>query len=248
VGCRGGFCGACATVYRLPGDYRLKFALACQTKVEPNMQLAMIPFYPANRSTYRLSELKGEAKEVLDLYPEMLRCLGCNTCTKSCPQDIDVLGYVSAIVRGDIQAAADISFDCIMCGLCVSRCPAELYTPRPCASCGAGSPGGQAQSPPGEEDQARSSCRRAEPSGVEMNSSATPGSAHRAAPDRENMAYPRSVRLPHRCVGVRSIPGATPTKEAQRVPPTLPSFAALHGQCRGSNPTQSRVAGSDSPS
>jgi ferredoxin len=126
VGCRGGFCGACATVYRLPGDYHLKFALACQTKVEPDMQLAMIPFYPANRSHYGLADLKGEAKEVLDLYPEMLRCYGCNTCTKSCPQDIDVLGYVSAIVRGDLAAAADISFDCIMCGLCVSRCPAEL--------------------------------------------------------------------------------------------------------------------------
>jgi len=126
VGCRGGFCGACATVYRMPGDYHLKFALACQTKVEPGMQLAMIPFYPAHRSRYRLSELKGEARDVLDLYPELLRCYGCNTCTKSCPQDIDVLGYVAAMVRGDIAAAADISFDCIMCGLCVSRCPAEL--------------------------------------------------------------------------------------------------------------------------
>jgi formate hydrogenlyase subunit 6/NADH:ubiquinone oxidoreductase subunit I len=126
VGCRGGFCGACATVYREPGDYHLKFALACQTKVVPGMQLAMVPFFPAQRAHYMLSELKGTAKEVLDLYPEMLRCYGCNTCTKSCPQDIDVLGYVSAIVRGDTKAAADISFDCIMCGLCVSRCPAEL--------------------------------------------------------------------------------------------------------------------------
>ena len=126
VGCRGGFCGACATVYRMPGDYHLKFALACQTKVEPGMQLAMVPFYPAHRSHYKLSELKGTAKEVLDLYPELLRCYGCNTCTKSCPQDIDVLGYVAAMVRSDIAAAADISFDCIMCGLCVSRCPAEL--------------------------------------------------------------------------------------------------------------------------
>lgn len=126
VGCRGGFCGACATVYRTSDDYHLKFALACQTRVEPNMQLAMIPFYPAQRARYRLSELTGTADEVLDLYPEMLRCYGCNTCTKSCPQDIDVLGYVSAIVRGDLAAAADISFDCIMCGLCVSRCPAEL--------------------------------------------------------------------------------------------------------------------------
>jgi ferredoxin len=126
VGCRGGFCGACATVYRVPGDYRLKFALACQTKVVPGMQFTMLPFFPAQRAHYKLSEMQGTPKEVLDLYPEMLRCYGCNTCTKSCPQDIDVLGYVSAIVRGDTRAAADISFDCIMCGLCVSRCPAEL--------------------------------------------------------------------------------------------------------------------------
>ncbi|MEO0026021.1 MAG: 4Fe-4S dicluster domain-containing protein [candidate division WOR-3 bacterium] len=126
VGCRGGFCGACATVYRVNGDYHLKFALACQTKVEPNMQLAMIPFFPAHRPRYRLSELKGTAQEVLDIYPELLRCYGCNTCTKSCPQDIDVLGYVSALLRGEVALAADISFDCIMCGLCVSRCPAEL--------------------------------------------------------------------------------------------------------------------------
>ena len=126
VGCRGGFCGACATVYRMPGDYHLKFALACQTKVEPGMQLAMIPFYPAHRSGYKLSEHKGDAKDILALYPELLRCYGCNTCTKSCPQDIDVLGYVAALVRGDLATAADLSFDCIMCGLCVSRCPAEL--------------------------------------------------------------------------------------------------------------------------
>lgn len=126
VGCRGGFCGACATVYRLPGDYHLRFALACQTKVEPGMSLAMLPFFPAHRADYRLEELSGTGQEILRLYPEMLRCFGCNTCTKSCPQDIDVLGYVSAIVRGDVAAAADISFDCIMCGLCVARCPAEL--------------------------------------------------------------------------------------------------------------------------
>jgi len=126
VGCRGGFCGACATVFRSGGDYHLKFALACQTRVEPDMQLAMIPFFPAHRPNYRLADLKGTPEEVLNLFPEMLRCYGCNTCTKSCPQDIDVLGYVSAIIRGDIATAADISFDCIMCGLCVARCPAEL--------------------------------------------------------------------------------------------------------------------------
>ncbi len=50
VGCRGGFCGACATVYRLEGEPNLYFALACQTVVEAGMQLAMIPYYPAHKA------------------------------------------------------------------------------------------------------------------------------------------------------------------------------------------------------
>ena len=29
-GCRQGMCGACATLYRLRGDYRLRTALACR--------------------------------------------------------------------------------------------------------------------------------------------------------------------------------------------------------------------------
>ena len=50
VGCRGGFCGACATVYRTAGDYKLKVALACQAVVDPEMYIAQIPFFPAERA------------------------------------------------------------------------------------------------------------------------------------------------------------------------------------------------------
>jgi ferredoxin len=32
-------------------------------------------------------------------------------------------------MRGDIARIADLSFDCIMCGMCVSRCPAEEAQP-----------------------------------------------------------------------------------------------------------------------
>ena len=32
-GCRHGFCGACATIYRIKGDNELKTCLACQTQV-----------------------------------------------------------------------------------------------------------------------------------------------------------------------------------------------------------------------
>ena len=51
-GCRGGICGACATVYRKPGDYHIRTGLACQTVVEPDMYLTQIPFFPANSAEY----------------------------------------------------------------------------------------------------------------------------------------------------------------------------------------------------
>jgi ferredoxin len=124
-GCRGGFCGACGTVYRTEGDYRLKVALACQTVVEDGMFLTQIPFYPANKATYDVEALTPSLESVVQSYPELMRCLQCNTCTKVCPQDIDVMQYMAAAMRGDIARAADLSFDCIMCGLCASRCPAE---------------------------------------------------------------------------------------------------------------------------
>ena len=125
AGCRGGFCGACGTVYRKEGDYRLKVGLACQTVAEEGMYLTMIPFYPANRAHHDLEGLEPNLATLMHLYPELSRCVGCNTCTKACPQDLDVMDIMARAMRGDIAGVADESFDCIMCGLCASRCPSE---------------------------------------------------------------------------------------------------------------------------
>jgi len=125
-GCRGGVCGACSTVYRKPGDYKIYVGLACQTVVEPDMYLTQIPFYPAMRATYDFSELTGTPEEIFDLYPELFRCVACNACTKVCPMDVQVMDYIAALKRGDIAKAAELSFDCIQCGLCASRCMGEL--------------------------------------------------------------------------------------------------------------------------
>ncbi len=126
AGCRGGVCGACATVYRKAGDYKIYAGLACQTVIEPNMYLTQIPFYPANRAEYRFEELKPEPEEIFKLYPEVFRCLACNACTKVCPMDVEVMDAIAAIKKGDIAKAAELTFSCIQCGLCASRCLGEL--------------------------------------------------------------------------------------------------------------------------
>ena len=128
-GCRGGICGACGTVYRKPGSHRIEVGLACQTVVEPNMYLTQIPFFPGNKAAYNLEELKPEGGEVAKLYPEIFKCIGCNTCTRSCPMDIQVMEYISQAIRGNVEEVAKLSFDCVMCGLCTARCPAEEVQP-----------------------------------------------------------------------------------------------------------------------
>lgn len=40
--------------------------------------------------------------------------------------DIDVMDYIALMKRGDLKGAAYKSFDCVMCGLCASRCPAQI--------------------------------------------------------------------------------------------------------------------------
>jgi formate hydrogenlyase subunit 6/NADH:ubiquinone oxidoreductase subunit I len=126
AGCREGFCGACATVYRLPGDYKIYTGLACTTLVQEGMWLAQLPVIPAQKPVYELKELKPMVETFQKLYPEVFRCVACNTCTKACPQDLEVMDYIQAAIRGDVEKVMDLSFDCLSCGLCAIRCPAEI--------------------------------------------------------------------------------------------------------------------------
>ena len=126
IGCREGFCGACATIYREKGDYKLKGGLACQTVVTDGMSLVQIPFVPAEKPIYNMDEITPDINTIKELFPTVFRCVSCNTCTKACPQDIQVMDYVQALKRGDIARTANLSFDCIRCGLCALRCPSEI--------------------------------------------------------------------------------------------------------------------------
>jgi predicted molibdopterin-dependent oxidoreductase YjgC len=125
-GCRQGHCGACATVFRKRGEYKLQAELACQTRVEDGMELAQIPFTPAPKAFYDISKEKYDGNIFFKYYPELARCVSCNTCTKSCPQDLEVMDYIQAAIQGDFATVANESFDCIQCGMCALRCPAEI--------------------------------------------------------------------------------------------------------------------------
>jgi len=125
-GCRAGFCGACSTVYRIEDEQKLGFDLACQKVVEDKMYLVQLPFVPAAKAEYDIEKIEPSDSILLEIYPEIARCVSCNTCTKSCPQDIETMKYIQMAIRGDISRCAEISFDCIQCGLCAMRCPADI--------------------------------------------------------------------------------------------------------------------------
>ncbi len=125
-GCRSGFCGACATIYRIKGEKELKVSLACQAKVENEMYLTQLPFFPGDKQQYDLEQLEPTAEAIGRFYPEIYSCIGCNSCTNGCPQDLNVMQYIAFSQRGDLANCAHESFDCIMCGICASRCPAGI--------------------------------------------------------------------------------------------------------------------------
>lgn len=129
-GCRNGFCGACATIYRIKGDRELKVCLACQTKVEDDMYIATLPFFPLVKEVYDINEIKPDEQIMMQLYPEIYSCIGCNSCTKSCTQELNVMQYIAYAQRGEYEKCAEESFDCVMCGICSSRCPAGISHPQ----------------------------------------------------------------------------------------------------------------------
>lgn len=125
-GCRGGICGACATMYRKKDDYHIITGLACQTVIEPDINLVQLPFISAHKALYSVREINTDGLDLVTAYPELMRCMGCNTCTRSCPVNLSVMDYLSATIRKDLKKVVELSIECVMCGLCAARCPAEI--------------------------------------------------------------------------------------------------------------------------
>ena len=82
------------------------------------------------QQVYDINKVKPEQMLMMQLYPEIYCCIGCNACTKSCTQELNVMQYIAAAQRGDFAECAEMSFDCVMCGVCSSRCPAGISHPQ----------------------------------------------------------------------------------------------------------------------
>ena len=94
------------------------------------MFVATLPFFPLVKQVYDIEKIKPEQQIMMQLYPEIYACVGCNACTKACTQGLNVMQYIAYAQRGDFAKCAELSFDCVMCGVCSSRCPAEISHPQ----------------------------------------------------------------------------------------------------------------------
>ena len=95
------------------------------------MYVATLPFFPLVKEGLR--HRKGQAHDeqiMMQLYPEIYSCVGCNACTKACSQGLNVMQYIAYAQRGEYEKCAEESFDCVMCGICSSRCPAGISHPQ----------------------------------------------------------------------------------------------------------------------
>ena len=73
-GCRNGFCGACATIYRIKGDRELHTCLACSTQVVDGMYITQLPFFPLIKEIYDINEVRPDETVMMKNYPEIYSC------------------------------------------------------------------------------------------------------------------------------------------------------------------------------
>lgn len=126
IGCLGGVCGACSTLYRNRGSHKLKSGLACQLIVEEGVSFSMNTTFPVRKPVYHLEEIGDPKQELFKYFPEAAHCRNCNACTEACPQGIDVRTGIWKSVFGDFKGASELFTACVMCNLCVPVCIAEI--------------------------------------------------------------------------------------------------------------------------
>lgn len=78
------------------------------------MYLTQILF-PGKKAAYDMDKVEASANTMVENYPEIYKCIGCNACTKGCSQGINVMQYNAYAQRGEFEKCAHESFDCVGC-------------------------------------------------------------------------------------------------------------------------------------
>ena len=94
------------------------------------MTLTQLPFFPLIKETYDIEEIRPTEQIMMETYPEIYSCIGCNSCTNACTQGLNVMQYIAYAQRAEYEKCAEESFDCVMCGCCSTRCPAGISHPQ----------------------------------------------------------------------------------------------------------------------
>lgn len=122
VGCLSGLCGACTIAFLEKDGRKVKFGLGCQKVVEEGLNVIMTPYFPSRLARYLLGTMEAPLEQLPEIYGELYTCNDCKACN-ICPEWINVAGVMKAAKGGDYETATEHIMDCIMCGLCASRCP-----------------------------------------------------------------------------------------------------------------------------
>ncbi len=131
VGCMGqGVCGSCRVMVRRAGDADVRTQLACETVVEPGMQVAFLDYFTASvRHVYRLQDIADSwdaLRQVGERFPEAAHCRHCGGCDRACPKGLEVQRGVNLAVEGRLGAAGQVFDECVMCNLCTLACPEHI--------------------------------------------------------------------------------------------------------------------------
>lgn len=131
VGCMGqGVCGSCRCLIRKEGEREVQTALACETLVEPGMQVSFIDYFHPDHVHYY--DLKASAAgwslldELHSVFHQADHCRHCSGCDRACPKGLSVQDGVAAAVAGNLAEVVRIFDECVMCNLCTLACPENI--------------------------------------------------------------------------------------------------------------------------
>ncbi|SDG80903.1 2Fe-2S iron-sulfur cluster binding domain-containing protein [Pseudomonas flavescens] len=130
VGCMGqGVCGSCRVLIRRAGEREVSTALACETRVEPGLQISFLDHLPMNRHHTYDTDDWNDTWSILEridaTFPEAKHCRHCGGCDRACPKGLEVQKGVNLAAKGNL-AASQVFDECIMCNLCTIACPEHI--------------------------------------------------------------------------------------------------------------------------